>query len=74
MLTVFGIDYIFDHDAVRGIDLLKITYLQRFLGWHDLNIKAGLFFDFAKRCLHRVFVGIDMSAWWEPFLNFFMPM
>ena len=74
MLTVFGIDYIFDHDAVRGIDLIEITHPQRLLGRYDLHIKPGLFFDFTKRCLYRVFVEIDMSAGGEPFLHLFMPM
>ena len=74
MFTMFRIDYIFDHDAVRSIDLIEITHSQRFLGRYDLHIKAGLFFDFTKRCLYRVFVEIDMSARGEPFLNLFMPM
>ena len=54
--------------------LAGAVHLQRLLRRYDLNIKAGLFFDFTKRCLYRVFVEIDMSAGGEPFLHLFMPM
>jgi hypothetical protein len=64
VFAVFFVDDIFDHDAVWRCDLFEIAYDDFGLGWDDFDVEAGFFFDFTKSRLDRVFVGIDVTAWW----------
>ena len=74
VLAVLPVGDIFDHDAVWSCDLFEIAYDDFGLGWDDFNVKSGFFFDFTKSGLDRVFVRIDVTSRWEPFLNFFVPV
>ena len=72
--AVFFVDDVFDHDAVGCCDLFEVADDYFGLGWDDFDVEAGFFFDFTEGCLDGVFVGVDVSAGWEPFLNFFVPV
>jgi len=74
VLAVLFVDYVFDHDAVGCGDLFEVVDFESFVGGNDFNVEAGFFFDFTKSRLDGVFVGVDVSAGWEPFLNFLVPV
>ena len=74
VFAVFFVDYIFDHDAVWCGDLFEVADDDFGLSWDDFYVEAGFFFDFTKGRLDGVFVGVDVSTGWEPFLNLFVPV
>ena len=74
VFAVFFVDYIFDHDAVWCCDLFEVGDFDFFVSWDDFDVEAGFFFDFTKGGLNGVFVGVDVSTGWEPFLNLFVPV
>ena len=74
VLAVFGVGDIFDHDAVGGVYLVEVADDELRLSWHYFYVEACFLLDFTESRLDRVFIGIDVSAGWEPFLNFFVPV
>ena len=74
VFAVLLVDHIFDHDAVWRGDLFEVGDFDFFVGWDDFDVEAGFFFDLTKGRLDGVFVGVDVSTGWEPFLNLFVPV